>query len=141
MSNLDTGGELPKKRKQSRIRERSAMWPEGSPLLMVHMTESVQAIERRLQRQMEGEHDFPRSDCLFFAMPPLSSLLTGVRHQWVMRQGAPPRMKKGRILAGRVQRQRSVGYSRCEPDHQCDPGCPASTTVCRSRKRSTQGRI
>ena len=82
MSNLDTGGELPKKRKQSRIRERSAMWPEGSPLLMVHMTESVQAIERRLQRQMEGEHDFPRSDCLFFAMPPLSSLLTGVRHQY-----------------------------------------------------------
>src|SRR5215467_11531239 len=45
---------------------------------------------------------------------------------------APPRMKKGRMAAGRVQRQRSVGYSRCEPDHQCDPGCPTSTTVCRS---------
>src|SRR5260221_5586037 len=46
--------------------------------------------------------------------------------------GAPPRMKKGRIPAGRVPRQRSVGYSRCEPDHQCDPGCLTSTTVCRS---------
>src|SRR5437764_6265619 len=36
------------------------------------------------------------------------------------------------MRAGRVQCQRSVGYSRCEPDHQCDPGCPTSTTVCRS---------
>src|SRR5512133_1266276 len=43
-------------------------------------------------------------------------------------------MKKGRILAGRVRRQRSVRYSCCEPDQQCDPGCPTSTTVCRSLK-------
>src|SRR5262249_38571772 len=43
-----------------------------------------------------------------------------------------PRMKKGRMQAGRVSRKRSVCYSRCEPDHQCDPGCPTSTSVCRT---------
>jgi len=78
---LAESAELPKRRKQSQTREKPAMWTEESPLLIVHMTEHVQAIERRLQRQMEGEHDFFRSDCLFFATPPLSSLLTGVRHQ------------------------------------------------------------